>query len=163
MHTGDSITVAGQLTLTDKDRETADARRVAGGPARGRRRHRRLLTCGLLLIARRPDDRHRDEPARITLLGACFKSDRVPHCESEAQSLVVGYTLDELDNDITGGATPASFEPSIDYVARAIPRLDFEKFPQADPTLTTQMKSVGRKRWLPGARLKSLSKGITKP
>jgi carbamoyl-phosphate synthase large subunit len=60
-----------------------------------------------------------------------------------AAKLAVGYTLDELDNDITGGATPASFEPSIDYVVTKIPRFDFEKFPQADPTLTTQMKSVG--------------------
>ena len=60
-----------------------------------------------------------------------------------AAKLAVGYTLDELDNDITGGATPASFEPSIDYIVTKIPRFDFEKFPQADPTLTTQMKSVG--------------------
>ncbi|HCX87181.1 MAG TPA: carbamoyl phosphate synthase large subunit, partial [Gammaproteobacteria bacterium] len=60
-----------------------------------------------------------------------------------AAKLAVGYTLDELDNDITGGATPASFEPSIDYIVTKIPRFDFEKFPQADPALTTQMKSVG--------------------
>ena len=57
--------------------------------------------------------------------------------------MAVGYTLDELKNDITGGTTPASFEPAIDYVVTKIPRFNFEKFPQADATLTTQMKSVG--------------------
>jgi carbamoyl-phosphate synthase large subunit len=60
-----------------------------------------------------------------------------------AAKLAVGYTLDELDNDITGGATPASFEPTIDYVVTKIPRFAFEKFPGAEPTLTTAMKSVG--------------------
>ena len=60
-----------------------------------------------------------------------------------AAKLAVGYTLDELRNDITGGATPASFEPTIDYVVTKIPRFAFEKFPAADATLTTQMKSVG--------------------
>jgi carbamoyl-phosphate synthase large subunit len=60
-----------------------------------------------------------------------------------AAKLAVGYTLDELQNDITGGRTPASFEPSIDYVVTKIPRFNFEKFPNADATLTTQMKSVG--------------------
>jgi carbamoyl-phosphate synthase large subunit len=60
-----------------------------------------------------------------------------------AAKLAVGYTLDELTNDITGGATPASFEPTIDYVVTKIPRFAFEKFPGADDRLTTQMKSVG--------------------
>src|SRR5690606_36219006 len=60
-----------------------------------------------------------------------------------AAKLAVGYTLDELSNDITGGRTPASFEPSIDYVVTKIPRFAFEKFPNADARLTTQMKSVG--------------------
>ena len=60
-----------------------------------------------------------------------------------AAKLAVGYTLDELRNEITGGATPASFEPAIDYVVTKIPRFAFEKFPAADATLTTQMKSVG--------------------
>ena len=60
-----------------------------------------------------------------------------------AAKLAVGYTLDELKNDITGGMTPASFEPAIDYVVTKIPRFNFEKFPQAEPVLTTQMKSVG--------------------
>jgi carbamoylphosphate synthase large subunit len=60
-----------------------------------------------------------------------------------AAKLAVGYTLDELKNEITGGATPASFEPTIDYVVTKVPRFTFEKFPQADDRLTTQMKSVG--------------------
>ena len=60
-----------------------------------------------------------------------------------AAKLAVGFTLDELKNDITGGQTPASFEPTIDYVVTKIPRFAFEKFPQADSSLTTQMKSVG--------------------
>src|SRR5947209_14978997 len=60
-----------------------------------------------------------------------------------AAKLAVGYTLDEIANDITGGATPASFEPTIDYIVTKIPRFAFEKFPGADPTLTTSMKSVG--------------------
>src|SRR3569833_994803 len=60
-----------------------------------------------------------------------------------AAKLAVGYTLDELKNDITGGATPASFEPSIDYVVTKIPRFTFEKFPAANDRLTSQMKSVG--------------------
>ena len=61
-----------------------------------------------------------------------------------AAKLAVGYTLDELRNEITGGATPASFEPTIDYVVTKIPRFTFEKFPAANNRLTTQMKSVGR-------------------
>ena len=60
-----------------------------------------------------------------------------------AAKLAVGYTLDELSNEITGGATPASFEPTIDYVVTKVPRFTFEKFPQAEPVLGTQMKSVG--------------------
>ena len=60
-----------------------------------------------------------------------------------AAKLAVGYTLDELRNEITGGLTPASFEPSIDYIVTKVPRFNFEKFPQAESTLTTQMKSVG--------------------
>ena len=60
-----------------------------------------------------------------------------------AAKLAVGYTLDELSNEITGGVTPASFEPAIDYIVTKVPRFTFEKFPQADNSLTTQMKSVG--------------------
>src|SRR6185312_7025877 len=68
---------------------------------------------------------------------------RVSRSSALASKLAVGYTLDELKNEITGGKTPASFEPSIDYIVTKIPRFAFEKFPAADPHLTTQMKSVG--------------------
>ncbi|MGB0671114.1 MAG: carbamoyl-phosphate synthase large subunit, partial [Rhodospirillales bacterium] len=77
-----------------------------------------------------------------------------------AAKLAVGYTLDELDNDITGGATPASFEPTIDYVVTKIPRFTFEKFPGADPSLTTSMKSVGEAMAIGGTFAESLQKGL---
>ncbi|MCW8888629.1 MAG: carbamoyl-phosphate synthase large subunit, partial [Gammaproteobacteria bacterium] len=77
-----------------------------------------------------------------------------------AAKLAVGYTLDELTNDITGGATPASFEPSIDYVVTKIPRFTFEKFPNADSTLTTQMKSVGEVMAIGRSQQESLQKAL---
>jgi len=77
-----------------------------------------------------------------------------------AAKLAVGYTLDELRNEVTGGATPASFEPSIDYVVTKIPRFDFAKFPQADPTLTTQMKSVGEAMAIGRTFQESLQKAL---
>lgn len=77
-----------------------------------------------------------------------------------AAKLAVGYTLDELDNDITGGATPASFEPSIDYVVTKIPRFAFEKFPGADPLLTTSMKSVGEVMAIGRTFAESLQKAL---
>ncbi|MDO9221306.1 MAG: carbamoyl-phosphate synthase large subunit, partial [Thiobacillus sp.] len=77
-----------------------------------------------------------------------------------AAKLAVGYTLDELQNDITGGATPASFEPSIDYVVTKIPRFAFEKFPQADDRLTTQMKSVGEVMAIGRSFQESLQKAL---
>ena len=77
-----------------------------------------------------------------------------------AAKLAVGYTLDELKNDITGGATPASFEPTIDYVVTKFPRFTFEKFPKADPTLTTQMKSVGEVMAIGRTFQESLHKAI---
>ena len=90
----------------------------------------------------RPHGRHRDESARLA--AARPSPPRRPDFRSRkiAAKLAVGYTLDELKNDITR-ETPASFEPSIDYCVVKVPRFTFEKFPQADPTLTTQMKSVG--------------------
>src|SRR4029079_10938704 len=85
-----------------------------------------------------------------------------------AAKLAVGYTLDEIQNDITGGATPASFEPTIDYVVTKIPRFAFEKFPGAEPVLTTSMKSVGEAmaigRTFPESlqkALRSLETGLT--
>src|ERR671924_416143 len=77
-----------------------------------------------------------------------------------APALAVGYTLDELENDITGGATPASFEPTIDYVVTKIPRFAFEKFPGADPVLTTSMKSVGEAMAIGRTFRESLQKAL---
>jgi len=141
VHTGDSITVAPAQTLTDKeyqrmrDASIAVLRKIGvetGGsnvqfavsPIDGR----------LLIIEMNP------RVSRSSALAS--KATGFPIAKVAAK-LAVGYTLDELKNDITGGATPASFEPSIDYVVTKIPRFTFEKFPDANDRLTTQMKSVG--------------------
>jgi carbamoyl-phosphate synthase large subunit len=141
IHTGDSITVAPAQTLTDKeyqilrDASLAVLRKIGvdtGGsnvqfsvnPEDGR----------LVIIEMNP------RVSRSSALAS--KATGFPIAKIAAK-LAVGYTLDELSNDITGGATPASFEPSIDYVVTKIPRFTFEKFPKADARLTTQMKSVG--------------------
>jgi len=141
VHTGDSITIAPALTLTDKeyqrmrDASIAVLRKIGvdtGGsnvqfavnPEDGR----------LLIIEMNP------RVSRSSALAS--KATGFPIAKIAAK-LAVGYTLDELRNEITGGATPASFEPSIDYVVVKIPRFTFEKFPAANDRLTTQMKSVG--------------------
>ncbi|MEP1932735.1 MAG: carbamoyl-phosphate synthase large subunit [Roseibium sp.] len=141
VHTGDSITVAPALTLTDKeyqimrDASIAVLREIGvetGGsnvqfavdPNSGR----------LVVIEMNP------RVSRSSALAS--KATGFPIAKIAAK-LAVGYTLDELENDITGGATPASFEPTIDYVVTKIPRFAFEKFPGSEPTLTTAMKSVG--------------------
>ncbi len=141
VHTGDSITVAPALTLTDKeyqimrDASLAVLREIGvetGGsnvqfavdPATGR----------MIVIEMNP------RVSRSSALAS--KATGFPIAKVAAK-LAVGYTLDEIANDITGGATPASFEPTIDYVVTKIPRFAFEKFPGADPVLTTSMKSVG--------------------
>ncbi len=141
VHTGDSITVAPALTLTDKEYQIMRNASLAvlreigvetGGsnvqfavnPADGR----------LVVIEMNP------RVSRSSALAS--KATGFPIAKVAAK-LAVGYTMDELDNDITGGATPASFEPSIDYVVTKIPRFAFEKFPGADNVLTTAMKSVG--------------------
>ncbi|MGN6526033.1 MAG: carbamoyl-phosphate synthase large subunit [Burkholderiaceae bacterium] len=141
IHTGDSITVAPAQTLTDKEYQLMRNASVAilreigvdtGGsnvqfsinPADGR----------MVVIEMNP------RVSRSSALAS--KATGFPIAKIAAK-LAVGYTLDELRNDITGGATPASFEPSIDYVVTKIPRFAFEKFREADPHLTTQMKSVG--------------------
>ena len=141
VHTGDSITVAPAQTLTDKeyqrmrDASIAVLREIGvdtGGsnvqfavnPKDGR----------LIVIEMNP------RVSRSSALAS--KATGFPIAKVAAK-LAVGYTLDELRNDITGGATPASFEPTIDYVVTKIPRFAFEKFPQANDRLTTQMKSVG--------------------
>lgn len=141
VHTGDSITVAPAQTLTDKEYQLLRNASVAilreigvdtGGsnvqfsinPANGR----------MIVIEMNP------RVSRSSALAS--KATGFPIAKVAAK-LAVGYTLDELRNDITGGATPASFEPSIDYVVTKIPRFAFEKFREADSRLTTQMKSVG--------------------
>ena len=141
VHTGDSITVAPAQTLTDKeyqimrDASIAVLREIGvetGGsnvqfainPRDGR----------MLVIEMNP------RVSRSSALAS--KATGFPIAKVAAK-LAVGYTLDELRNDITGGAMPASFEPAIDYVVTKVPRFAFEKFPQADDRLTTQMKSVG--------------------
>src|ERR1700704_5966465 len=141
VHTGDSITVAPALTLTDKeyqimrDASLAVLREIGvetGGsnvqfglnPADGR----------MVVIEMNP------RVSRSSALAS--KATGFPIAKVAAK-LAVGYTLDEIANDITGGATPASFEPTIDYVVTKIPRFAFEKFPGASTTLTTSMKSVG--------------------
>ena len=141
VHTGDSITVAPALTLTDKeyqimrDASLAVLREIGvetGGsnvqfgvnPADGR----------MVVIEMNP------RVSRSSALAS--KATGFPIAKVAAK-LAVGYTLDEIANDITGGATPASFEPTIDYVVTKIPRFAFEKFPGASHTLTTSMKSVG--------------------
>ncbi len=141
IHTGDSITVAPAQTLTDKeyqimrDASLAVLREIGvdtGGsnvqfainPKDGR----------MIIIEMNP------RVSRSSALAS--KATGFPIAKVAAK-LAVGYTLDELQNEITGGATPASFEPSIDYVVTKIPRFAFEKFPQAPDRLTTQMKSVG--------------------
>jgi carbamoyl-phosphate synthase large subunit len=141
VHTGDSITVAPAQTLTDKEYQRMRNASIAvlrkigvdtGGsnvqfavnPKDGR----------LLVIEMNP------RVSRSSALAS--KATGFPIAKIAAK-LAVGYTLDELKNDITGGATPASFEPSIDYVVTKIPRFTFEKFPAANTRLTTQMKSVG--------------------
>ncbi|MDX2289312.1 MAG: carbamoyl-phosphate synthase large subunit [Hyphomicrobiaceae bacterium] len=158
VHTGDSITVAPALTLTDKeyqimrDASIAVLREIGvetGGsnvqfavnPADGR----------LVVIEMNP------RVSRSSALAS--KATGFPIAKVAAK-LAVGYTLDELDNDITGGATPASFEPAIDYIVTKIPRFAFEKFAGADATLTTSMKSVGEAMGIGRTFAESLQKAL---
>ncbi|MDB5542670.1 MAG: Carbamoyl-phosphate synthase large chain, partial [Devosia sp.] len=158
VHTGDSITVAPALTLTDKeyqimrDASIAVLREIGvetGGsnvqfainPADGR----------MIVIEMNP------RVSRSSALAS--KATGFPIAKVAAR-LAVGYTLDELENDITGGATPASFEPTIDYVVTKIPRFAFEKFPGADKRLTTSMKSVGEAMAIGRTFQESLQKAL---
>ena len=158
VHTGDSITVAPAQTLTDKeyqmmrDASIAVLRRVGvdtGGsnvqfavhPETGR----------LLVIEMNP------RVSRSSALASKATGFPIAHV---AAKLAVGYTLDELDNQITGGATPASFEPSIDYVVTKVPRFNFDKFPEARPRLTTQMRSVGEAMAMGRSFQESLQKAL---
>lgn len=158
IHTGDSITVAPAQTLTDKEYQLLRNASIAilreigvdtGGsnvqfsinPDNGR----------MVVIEMNP------RVSRSSALAS--KATGFPIAKVAAK-LAVGYTLDELRNDITGGATPASFEPSIDYVVTKIPRFAFEKFPAADSRLTTQMKSVGEVMAMGRSFQESLQKAL---
>ncbi|MGR3914785.1 MAG: carbamoyl-phosphate synthase large subunit [Gammaproteobacteria bacterium] len=141
VHTGDSITVAPAQTLSDKEYQVMRNASIAVLREIG------VDTGGSnVQFAQHPADgslRIIEMNPRVSRSSAlASKATGFPIAKIAAK-LAVGFTLDELQNDITGGATPASFEPSIDYVVTKIPRFDFEKFPQADASLTTQMKSVG--------------------
>ena len=141
VHTGDSITVAPAQTLTDKEYQIMRNASLAVLREIG------VDTGGSnVQFAINPDDGRMiiiEMNPRVSRSSAlASKATGFPIAKIAAK-LAVGYTLDELSNDITGGATPASFEPSIDYVVTKVPRFAFEKFPQADQRLTTQMKSVG--------------------
>ncbi len=141
IHTGDSITVAPAQTLTDKEyqilRNTAiQVLRIIGVETGGSN----------VQFAVNPENGEMvviEMNPRVSRSSALASKATGFPIAKVAAKLAVGYTLDELSNDITGGKTPASFEPSIDYVVTKIPRFTFEKFPQAENYLTTQMKSVG--------------------
>jgi len=141
IHTGDSITIAPALTLTDKEYQRLRDASIAVLRKIG------VDTGGSnVQFAVNPDDgkviiiEMNPRVSRSSALAS--KATGFPIAKVAAK-LAIGFTLDELRNEITGGATPASFEPSIDYVVTKIPRFAFEKFPAADDRLTTQMKSVG--------------------
>ena len=141
VHTGDSITVAPAQTLTDKEYQRMRDASIAVLRKIG------VETGGSnVQFAVNPDDGRLvviEMNPRVSRSSAlASKATGFPIAKIAAK-LAVGYTLDELQNDITGGATPASFEPTIDYVVTKIPRFTFEKFPGANTRLTTQMKSVG--------------------
>src|SRR3989338_6070893 len=141
VHTGDSITVAPAQTLTDKEYQIMRDASLAVLREIG------VDTGGSnVQFAVNPDDGRMvviEMNPRVSRSSALASKATGFPIAKVAAKLAVGYTLDELKNDITGGATPASFEPSIDYVVTKIPRFAFEKFPQANDRLTTQMKSVG--------------------
>jgi len=158
VHTGDSITVAPAQTLTDKEYQIMRNASIAvlreigvdtGGsnvqfainPRDGR----------LIIIEMNP------RVSRSSALAS--KATGFPIARVAAK-LAVGFTLDELENEITGGVTPASFEPTIDYVVTKIPRFNFEKFPKAEPYLTTQMKSVGEAMAIGRTFQESLQKAL---
>ncbi len=141
VHTGDSITVAPAQTLTDKeyqimrDASLAVLREIGVETGGSNVQFGQCPDTGRLVII--------EMNPRVSRSSALASKATGFPIAKVAAKLAVGYTLDELDNDITGGVTPASFEPTLDYVVTKIPRFAFEKFATADPRLTTQMKSVG--------------------
>lgn len=158
IHTGDSITVAPAQTLTDKEyqalRDAAIAILREIGVETGGSNVQFAVnpkTGEVMVVEMNP------RVSRSSALAS--KATGFPIAKVAAK-LAVGYTLDELKNEITGGRTPASFEPTIDYVVTKIPRFNFEKFPQTEPRLTTQMKSVGEVMAIGRSFQESLQKAI---
>ena len=141
VHTGDSITVAPAQTLTDKeyqimrDASLAVLREIGVETGGSNVQFGQCPDTGRLVVI--------EMNPRVSRSSALASKATGFPIAKVAAKLAVGYTLDELENDITGGVTPASFEPALDYVVTKIPRFAFEKFATADPRLTTQMKSVG--------------------
>ncbi len=158
VHTGDSITVAPAQTLTDKEYQIMRDASLAV-----------LREIGVDTGGSNVQFAINPENGRMTIIEMNPRVSRSSALASKATGfpiakvaakLAVGYTLDELQNDITGGATPASFEPSIDYVVTKIPRFTFEKFPKADSNLTTQMKSVGEVMAIGRSQQESFQKAL---
>jgi carbamoyl-phosphate synthase large subunit len=158
VHTGDSITVAPALTLTDKEYQVMRDASIAVLREIG------VETGGSnVQFAVNPEDGRMvviEMNPRVSRSSAlASKATGFPIAKVAAR-LAVGYTLDELENDITHGAMPAAFEPTIDYVVTKIPRFAFEKFPGADPVLTTSMKSVGEVMAIGRTFAESLQKAL---
>ena len=158
VHTGDSITVAPAQTLTDKeyqvmrDYSIAILRRIGVDTGGSNVQFAVNQDDGRMIVI--------EMNPRVSRSSAlASKATGFPIAKIAAK-LAIGYSLDELSNDITGGLTPASFEPTIDYVVTKIPKFTFEKFPGANPTLTTQMKSVGEAMAIGRNIQESLQKAI---
>jgi carbamoyl-phosphate synthase large subunit len=158
VHTGDSITVAPALTLTDKEYQIMRDASIAVLREIG------VETGGSnVQFAVNPEDGRLvviEMNPRVSRSSALASKATGFPIAKVAAKLAVGYTLDEIANDITGGATPASFEPTIDYIVTKIPRFAFEKFPGADPVLTTAMKSVGEAMAIGRTFAESLQKAL---
>jgi len=158
VHTGDSITVAPAQTLTDKEYQLLRDASIAVLREIG------VDTGGSnVQFAINPSDGHVviiEMNPRVSRSSALASKATGFPIARVAAKLAIGYTLDELDNEITGGATPASFEPTIDYVVTKVPRFNFEKFPQTEPRLGTQMKSVGEAMAIGRTFQESLQKAL---
>jgi carbamoyl-phosphate synthase large subunit len=158
VHTGDSITVAPAQTLTDKeyqrlrDASIAVLRKIGVDTGGSNVQFGVNAQTGRVVVI--------EMNPRVSRSSALASKATGFPIAKVAAKLAVGYTLDELRNEITGGATPASFEPSIDYVVTKIPRFAFEKFPAADARLTTQMKSVGEVMAMGRTFAESLQKAL---
>ncbi|EJW10359.1 Carbamoyl-phosphate synthase large chain [Rhodovulum sp. PH10] len=158
IHTGDSITIAPALTLTDKEYQMMRDASLAVLREIG------VETGGSnVQFAVNPDDGRLiviEMNPRVSRSSALASKATGFPIAKVAAKLAVGYTLDEIANDITGGATPASFEPTIDYIVTKVPRFAFEKFPGAEPLLTTAMKSVGEAMAIGRTFQESLQKAL---